>query len=215
MDEISNAVTLRGTPAGRPRFSHVTRGKEFWVFPLEVRRLSGTADVLNVLARKVLLDDLPLDGGSKLSVSGEIRSFRNRTGQGRRLVVAVFARSLVFEDGPDANAVTLRGTLCRRPNLRRTPLGREISDLMLAVPRRYGRSDFLPCIVWGRQAEEAAGLEAGDRVLLTGRMQSRDYVKVLDTGNETRTAYEISAVSLEVIPAPDGRCPGSPPSPEA
>ena len=214
MDEIMNAVALRGAVAGRPRFSHMARQEEFWTFPLEVRRLSGAVDRLNVLARRTMLDALAVTDGETLAVSGEIRSFNNRSGQGRKLVVAVFARHLVFEDGPDQNAVTLRGALCRRPAIRRTPLGREICDLMLAVPRRYGRSDYLPCIVWGRRAEEAAGLEAGTRVLLTGRMQSRDYVKVLETGSETRTAYEISAASMEVIP-PYGRSPGSPPFPEA
>ncbi|MBQ4321301.1 MAG: single-stranded DNA-binding protein [Oscillospiraceae bacterium] len=215
MDEITNYAVLKGTAAGRPVFSHCVRQEEFWRFPLEVERLSGTTDKINILARRELLEALEPESGEKLLVTGQVRSFNNRTGPGSRLVITVFARSIAFADGADTNEVRLMGTLCRAPGLRRTPLGRDISDMMLAVQRRYGRYDYLPCIAWGRQAEEAAGWQAHDRVLLTGRIQSRNYMKLLETGSEERTAFEVSAVTLRRITEPDGRSPEFPCSPEA
>lgn len=215
MDEITNSAVLKGTLAGRPVFSHAVRQEAFWRFPLEVERLSGTTDRINILARQELLEGLGIEEGEKLVVTGQVRSFNNRSGQGSRLVITVLAQDIVFADGADANSVRLIGNLCRRPVLRRTPLGRDISDILLAVQRRYGRYDYLPCIAWGRQAEEAAGWQAHSRVLLTGRIQSRNYIKMLDTGSEERTAYEISAVSLRLITEPDGRSPESLPCPEA
>jgi len=215
MDEITNCVILRGTLAGRPVFSHTVRQEEFWRFPLAVERLSGTPDRINILARRELMESLVVEEGEKLLVTGEVRSFNNRSGQGSRLVITVLAKTLEFAAGPDSNHVRLIGTLCRRPSLRRTPLGREISDMTLAVQRRYGRCDYLPCIAWGRQAEDAAGWQARDRVLLTGRIQSRNYIKVLENGSEERTAFEISAVNLRLIPEPDGRSPEFPSCREA
>lgn len=214
MEEIANSAVLKGTLAGRPVFSHAVRQEEFWRFPLAVERLSGAVDCIQILARRELLQ-LPATEGEKLLVTGEVRSFNNRSGLGSRLVITVLARSLEFADGADRNHVRLLGSLCRRPVLRRTPLGREISDMTLAVQRRYGRFDYLPCIAWGRQAEEAAGWQTRSRVLLTGRIQSRKYIKVLETGSEERTAYEISAVELRLIPEPDGRSPEFPSCPEA
>ena len=215
MDEITNSAVLKGTLAARPVFSHSVRQEEFWRFPLEVERLSGTADRINILARRELLEELCIGEGEKLLVTGQVRSFNNRSGQGSRLVITVFAQNIAFADGADANSVRLIGCLCRKPVLRRTPLGREISDMLLAVQRRYGRFDYLPCIAWGRQAEEAAGWQAHSRVLLTGRIQSRNYIKMLDSASEERTAYEISAVSLRQITEPAGRSPESLLCPEA
>ena len=194
-----NRVALRGAVAEAPRFSHESRGETFFTVPLEVRRLSGAVDRLNVLARESALRQTELTDGSSLAVEGELRSFNNRSGVGSRLVISVFARVLRIEDGEDRNEVFLCGTLCKRPNLRQTPLGREICDLMLAVNRRYGRSDYLPCIAWGLLARETADWQVGDRLELRGRIQSRKYVKLLGTEQVEKTAYEVAVAEAERI----------------
>lgn len=199
MDEtmIRNLTELRGTLAGAPSFSHESRGERFFVFPLETHRLSGAADVINVVAREQLLAGTELIDAARLFVRGELRSFNNKRGDGARLVITVFARELKFEDGADINRVALRGTLCKAPICRVTPMGRDICDLMLAVNRRYGRSDYLPCICWGLRAREAAEWQVGDQLSLSGRIQSRQYIKLLENQTVTRTAYEVSVTELE------------------
>ena len=192
----NNAVTLCGTLAGAPVFSHESRMLRFYRLPLEVERLSGAVDRLNVLVREPQLTLLELGDRTKLRVQGEVRSFNNRSGDGARLIVTVLARSLELCDGYDSNLVELRGTLCKPPKLRCTPMGRDICDLLLAVNRRYRRSDYLPCICWGRMALTAAGWEVGQKLSLTGRLQSRDYIKLTEDGPVSRTAYEISAASI-------------------
>ena len=201
MDEnvIINRVELLGSVGAPPRFSHESRGEKFFSFPLEVERLSGTVDRLNVIAKDELLAALVVDGQGKLSVRGELRSFNNKSGVGSRLVISVFARELAFADGEDANLVQLTGTLCKPPNIRVTPMGREICDLMLAVNRRYGRSDYLPCIAWGARAREAAAWSVGDRLSLTGRIQSRQYIKLMDGQQVEKTAFEVSITELEKL----------------
>lgn len=192
----TNAVTLCGTLSGAPVFSHESRMLRFYRLPLEVERLSGAVDRLNVLVREPQLALLELSDRTKLRVQGEVRSFNNRSGEGARLIVTVLARSLELCDGYDSNLVELRGTLCKPPKLRCTPMGRDICDLLLAVNRRYRRSDYLPCICWGRMALTAACWEVGQKLSLTGRLQSRDYIKLTETGPISRTAYEISAASI-------------------
>ena len=201
MDEnvIINRVELLGSVGAPPRFSHESRGEKFFCFPLEVERLSGTVDRLNVIAKDELLAALVVDGQGKLAVRGELRSFNNKSGVGSRLVISVFARELAFADGEDANLVQLTGTLCKPPNIRVTPMGREICDLMLAVNRRYGRSDYLPCIAWGARAREAAAWSVGDRLSLTGRIQSRQYIKLIDGQQVEKTAFEVSITELEKL----------------
>ena len=201
MDIIQNVnqVELRGTVSHAPEFSHESRGIEFYRFPLEIQRLSGAADTVNIIARKELLDALELDGQPKIYVSGELRSFNNKSGRGSRLVITVFARALVFDDGDDINIVRLHGTLCKLPSLRTTPLGRDICDLMVAVNRRYGRSDYLPCIAWGLKAREASGWPIGTSVVLEGRIQSRRYIKNTDDGAVEKIAYEVSVAELEAF----------------
>lgn len=193
----SNSVLLRGVAADAPRFSHESRGENFFTFPLEVRRLSGAVDRLNVLARESALRQAEIGECGALAVEGELRSFNNRSGVGSRLVISVFARVLRFEDGEDRNEVFLSGTLCKPPNLRQTPLGREICDLMLAVNRRYGRSDYLPCIAWGLLARETADWRVGDRLTLRGRIQSRRYIKQLGAEQIEKTAYEVSIAEAD------------------
>lgn len=193
----NNYVRLCGIMVSSPVFSHSSRGLDFFTFPLTVERLSGAADTLNILVRQEQLAALEPSGTGKLCLTGEVRSFNSRRGVGARLVITVLARELAFSDEPDANLVLLSGSLCKEPNLRTTPMGREICDLMLAVNRRYGRSDYLPCICWGSAAREAARWSVGTAVRLEGRIQSRDYIKLGPDGPMQRTAFEISATQLQ------------------
>lgn len=196
-----NSLLLRGYAAGEPRPSHTNHGEVYYTFPLSVPRLSGAEDLLNVLAPTGLLAAYPVKGGAPVQVAGQVRSFNNRSGVGSRLVISAFAQSLSPWDEPaPENLLALSGTLCKAPIHRHTPLGREICDLMLAVNRRYGRADYLPCIAWGSLARQCGELEVGDKVRLGGRLQSRTYQKVLPTRTEERTAYEISVMDLEVLP---------------
>ena len=198
MDEsmVRNYAVLRGILADAPRFSHMSRGERFFIFPVETRRLSGTADTINVIARQSLLESAEIMEAGKIRVTGELRSFTNKRGEGAKLVIAVFAKALALEDGEDINTVELSGTLCKEPNLRVTPMGRSICDLMLAVNRRCGRGDYLPCICWGSRAREAADMHTGDHLSLTGRIQSRPYIKLIDGEPVEKVAYEVSTVSL-------------------
>lgn len=194
MDEsvVKNYAFLRGALAAAPKFSHTNRGEQFYTFPVETRRLSGTSDVINVIARRSLLESAEILEAGRVRVTGELRSFNNRRGEGAKLVITVFAREIALEDGEDANTVELDGTLCKEPNLRVTPMGRDICDLMLAVNRRCGRSDYLPCICWGRRARAAANMHTGDKLRLTGRIQSRPYIKLIDGEPVEKVAYEVS-----------------------
>jgi len=187
-----NSVTLRGVTSCAPVFSHESRGARFYSFPIEVERLSGAVDRLNVIARQELLSCTELTEGDKLGVYGELRSFNNRSGIGSRLIISVFARSIEMETGEDRNLVELTGTLCKAPTLRTTPMGREICDLMLAVNRRYGRSDYLPCIAWGLLAHSASAWRVGDRIALHGRIRSRQHIKLIDGEQMEKTAFEVS-----------------------
>jgi len=168
------------------------------LFPLEVRRLSGAFDRINIMARQTLLEQLTLEERGKIKVSGELRSFNNKTGTGSRLVITVFAQEINLTDEDDQNTISLRGVLCKPPNLRRTPMGREICDLLIATTRRYGRSDYLPCISWGQNAIEAAGWKVGTAVELAGRVQSRAYIKQSEGKGIQRTAFEVSVIRQEV-----------------
>ena len=169
------------------------------MFPLEVSRLSGATDTVNVMARQDVLEQVELRSLPMLTVRGEVRSFNNKTGLGSRLVITVFARTITLSDSEDRNTVTLRGVLCKPPNLRRTPMGREICDLMLAIPRRYGRSDYLPCISWSRNAVMAAGWPVGTTIEVTGRVQSRNYIKLENGVTVPKTAFEISVISHSIV----------------
>ena len=195
----NNLVELIGVLGGRPEFSHISREEAYLLFPLEVRRLSGTFDRINVMVRQTLLEQLPLAERGKIKVTGELRSFNNKTGSGSRLVITVFAQEITFSDEDDCNAVVLRGVLCKSPNLRQTPMGREICDLLVAVARRYGRSDYLPCISWGQNAVESADWEVGTTVALSGRIQSRTYIKQHDGQVHERTAFEVSVIKQEML----------------
>ena len=195
----TNLVELCGTAETDAVFSHESRGERFYRFPLTIHRLSGTADTLNVIVREHLLSSAAITPGQRLQVSGELRSFNNKHSEGSKLVITVFAHSLLPADGADTNSVALRGTLCKLPNLRTTPMGREICDFMLAVNRHYGRSDYLPCIAWGIKAKETAQWPVGTVVSLTGRVQSRQYVKVIEGAAVEKTAFEVSVVEIHRV----------------
>ena len=195
----TNLVELCGAAETDAVFSHESRGERFYRFPLTIHRLSGTADTLNVIVREHLLSSAAIIPGQRLQVSGELRSFNNKHSEGSKLVITVFAHSLLPADGADANSVALRGTLCKLPNLRTTPMGREICDFMLAVNRHYGRSDYLPCIAWGIKAKETAQWPVGTVVSLTGRVQSRQYVKVIEGAAVEKTAFEVSVVEIHRV----------------
>ena len=206
MEQKENRVVLRGTVAGEAVLSHQVHGIDFYRFPLAVPRLSGREDLLNILFPLSSPETALPQAGAFVEVTGEIRSFNNRSGVGNRLVITVLARSVVPGEGDPCNQVFLHGVLCKPPVLRRTPLGRDICDLLLAVNRRYRRADYLPCIAWGSLAHLCGSLSVGDRVRLTGRLQSRLYNKTIEGRLEERTAFEVSIMSLtqeEVIPPPE------------
>lgn len=195
-----NQITLRGSLRELPEFSHENHGKRFFRFYLEVQRLSGAVDTLPVIVEEAILNTVDLSGGDMLTVTGQVRSHNLREGGKRRLSVFVFAAAVTAEDGEPINTVQLDAVICREPTYRRTPLGREICDVMLAVPRPFHRADYLPCILWGRIAAEAAQCGVGDQLIVDGRLQSRIYTKLTEEGAQERTAYEISALTAEFPP---------------
>ena len=199
MEHSENAVTLRGELLALPQFSHENHRKRFYRFILAVPRLSGTVDYLPIVAEESLLNTMDLSGGDMLRIEGQVRSHNLRENGVRKLLIFVFAASITCEDGEPINDVLLSGPLCRKPTYRRTPLGREICDVMLAVPRAFRRADYLPCILWGRTANEIAACNISDHVRISGRLQSRIYTKLTVDGPEQRTAYEVSALSAEIL----------------
>ena len=199
MEHNVNQITLRGQLQQLPEFSHENHGRKFLRFLLDVPRLSGAVDTLPIIADESTLNALDPCGGAMLTVTGQIRSHNIRSDGKRRLLIFVFAESIVAEEGEPINEVVLEGPLCKEPIYRRTPLGREICDVMLAVPRGYKRADYLPCILWGKVAKEVAACQLRDTVQICGRMQSRGYTKVTEAGPQERVAYEISALTAQIL----------------
>lgn len=192
--QTQNKVLLEGTALSMPEWSHENHGVQFYRFPMEVPRLSGAADTLPILLSEQFLRQIV--PGNPLRLEGQFRSFNNRSGLGNRLVLTVYTQSLLPPEGTPCNQILLSGSLCKPPIFRRTPLGRSICDLMLAVPRRYGRADYLPVIAWGQLATETSCLSVGDSLCLDGRIQSRLYHKTTELGIEERIAYEVSMMHL-------------------
>lgn len=191
-----NRIILRGRAAGPAVFSHGSCDERFYCFPLAVERLSGNEDVLNIQFSRRLLPPEQIAAGDALEVRGSLRTFNNKSGVGAKLVITVLAQEILPTAEDHTNDLVLVGTICRKSEPRRTPLGREICDFTLAVNRKYGRSDYLPCIAWGALAQRCGAMEVGQRLRLEGRLQSRVYTKQLGDRCEERVAFECSAMSL-------------------
>ena len=201
MDEntCTNFARLIGVMSAPPAFSHASRGESFYTFALDVARLSGTTDTINIVARSELLSAVEACDTEKLCITGELRSFNNKSGEGAKLVITVFAKEILPCDENDLNLICLTGTLCKPPNLRVTPMGRDICDLMLAVNRKYGRSDYLPCITWGLKAREASYWDTATTVTLERRIQTRPNKKLNGGEPVEKTAFEVSVTEIEEL----------------
>lgn len=199
MEHTVNQITVRGSLRELPVFSHENHGKKFYRFTLDIPRLSGAVDILPVVATEAVMNTIDLSGGEMLTVSGQIRSHNSRHDGVRHLLIFIFANAILSEDAEPINDVIITGPICKEPVFRRTPLGREICDLMLAVPRAFKRADYLPCILWGRTAQEISRCHIRDRICIQGRLQSRIYTKLTENGPVERTAYEISALSAQIM----------------
>lgn len=193
----NNSVLLSGEIVSPLVFSHEVYGEGFYCFDLKSDRLSGNADVLPVTISERIMNDHSLSLGSMVSINGQVRSYNSVINKRNRLVLTVFAREITLENENDDNQVFLNGYVCKPPVYRTTPFGREIADVLLAVNRAYNKSDYIPCIFWGRNAKYIESLSTGDNVLLWGRMQSRLYQKKTDETIEERVAYEISVARME------------------
>ena len=198
--EKNNRVYLRGTVVSEAVFSHEVYGEGFYEFFVRVPRLSGQADTLPVTISERLMRSCDLKLGATLSAEGQFRSYNKLEGGRSRLMLTVFVRDLVEDDTRNPNSILLGGYICKPPVYRTTPFNREISDLLVAVNRAYNKSDYIPCIAWGRNARFVQDLTVGSRIMLSGRIQSREYQKRRDDGSvSTMTAYEVSVSKLATV----------------
>lgn len=201
MNEITNnKVKLTGTVVSEPEFSYEVYGEQFFNLFLEVKRISGVADIVPLTISERLFNLEDKCTGTVVRVSGQFRSFNKHEENKNRLVLSVFVREIerVVNDYDEENEIEIDGFVCKDPVYRKTPLGREIADILFAVNRSYGKSDYIPCIAWGRNAVYASGLPVGTHLKITGRIQSRKYIKrYLDGAEEERTAYEVSVSKIE------------------
>lgn len=210
----NNYLTLVGEVTGEKKFSHEIYGESFYLFNLSVARLSGNSDIIPITVSERLLTEETLKEGKKLLVKGQFRSYNSYENEKNRLILTVFAKDImeleqneeneeeneIVKKDTITNEVVLVGYICKKPIYRQTPFGREISDILLAVNRAYNKSDYIPCIAWGRNARFCQNLEIGSQVKVVGRVQSRTYEKKHEDGSiEARVAYEVSIGSLEVI----------------
>lgn len=206
----NNQLVLIGKVTSEKRFSHEIYGEKFYIFDLSVPRLSGNADNIPITISERLLVEEDLEIGKNVIIEGQFRSYNSYENEKNRLVLTVFAKEIKFgnEDEEEfkpskensSNEVILDGFICKRPIYRKTPFGREIADILLAVNRAYNKSDYIPCIAWGRNARFCENIPVGTEVRIIGRVQSRQYEKKYEDGtSEIRIAYEVSVASLEVI----------------
>ena len=200
----NNQVTIIGEITTPFVFSHEVFGEKFYIADVNVKRLSGFQDLIPVMISERLIDVSQDCTGKFITVNGQFRSFNRSDGQRHQLILSVFAREIGFiDEKPDnvkTNNISINGYICKQPIYRKTPLGREITDLLLAVNRPYRKSDYIPCVCWGRTARFASTFEVGDHIRIVGRIQSREYIKKLtETESEKRTAYEVSVDRLEVL----------------
>ena len=202
----NNHLVLVGKIVSEQKYSHEIYGEKFYSFNLEVIRLSSNTDIIPITVSERLLTDFELSIGKEVEVEGQFRSYNNYENEKNRLILTVFAKEInevkVHEEADKdviTNEVTLIGYVCKKPIYRQTPFGREIADLLLAVNRAYNKSDYIPCIAWGRNARFCQKIEVGTEVKVVGRVQSRSYEKKYEDGTvETRIAYEVSIASMEV-----------------
>ena len=211
----NNYLTLVGKVTGEKKFSHEIYGESFYSFNLSIPRLSGNFDIIPITVSERLLKEDTLEEGKKLLIKGQFRSYNSYQNEKNRLILTVFAKDITEvkdeEEENDivrkdiiTNEVVLIGFICKAPIYRQTPFGREIADVLLAVNRAYNKSDYIPCIAWGRNARFCQTLEVGSQVKVVGRVQSRTYEKKHEDGTvENRVAYEVSIGSLEVIEEKD------------
>ena len=211
----NNYLTLVGKVTGEKKFSHEIYGERFYVFNLEIARLSGNADIIPITVSERIITDEMLIQGKSLLVKGQFRSYNSYDNEKNRLILTVFAKDVVeVEENQNeneeeneivkkdmvTNEVVLVGYICKKPIYRQTPFGREIADVLLAVNRAYNKSDYIPTIAWGRNARFCQNLEVGTKVKIIGRVQSRMYEKKYEDGTvENRVAYEVSIGSLEIV----------------
>ena len=205
----NNHLVLVGKVTSEKRFSHEVYGEKFYNFDLSVPRLSGNADLIPITISERLLTNKDIEMDSKVTVIGQFRSYNSYDNDRNRLILTVFAKDITFAEdqendvkvGKDivSNEVVLNGYICKKPIYRKTPFGREISDILLAFNCAYTKSDYIPCIAWGRNARFCENMEVGTAVKIIGRVQSRTYEKKHEDGTvETRVAYEVSVASLEI-----------------
>ena len=208
----NNHLILVGKVTSEKRFSHEIYGEKFYIFDMEVPRLSDTTDTIPVTASERIINDDLLAIGNKLIIKGQFRSYNSYENERNKLILTVFAKDVIPEESLSeeekeeiqrtSNEVTLVGYICKKPIYRQTPFGREIADILLAVNRAYNKSDYIPSIAWGRNARFSQNLPTGTEVKIIGRVQSRNYEKKHEDGTiENRVAYEVSISSLEVIDA--------------
>ena len=200
----NNKVSVIGEVVSEFTFSHEVFGEGFYIADLAVSRLSDQVDVIPLMISERLLDVSKDYRGMTMEAIGQFRSYNRHEGAKNRLVLSVFVREIhfleEFTDYTKTNQIFLEGYICKEPIYRKTPLGREIADLLLAVNRPYGKSDYIPCICWGRNARFASAFEVGEHVQVVGRIQSREYTKKLsETECEKRVAYEVSVSKLECV----------------
>ncbi|WP_250277626.1 single-stranded DNA-binding protein [[Clostridium] colinum] len=198
----NNVVTLIGKIVSDYTFSHEMYGEAFYTFKLETSRLSETTDILPITISERLIDKNLFKIGALIEINGQIRSYNSIIDNKNHLVLTVFTKEINFnlDFNKNPNQVSLNGYVCKQPVYRKTPFGREIADVLLAVNRSYNKSDYIPCIIWGRNAKFANNLEVGNNIKIYGRMQSRNYQKKLEDGSVLeKTAYEISVSKLGVL----------------
>ncbi|MGN0324676.1 MAG: single-stranded DNA-binding protein [Lachnospiraceae bacterium] len=200
----NNQVTLMGEIVSDFTYSHEIYGEGFYMVDLQVYRLSDSVDIIPLMISERLLDTTQNYVGCKVAVFGQFRSYNRHEERKNKLVLSVFAREIEFVDelgeNSRTNQIFLDGYICKEPVYRKTPLGREIADVLLAVNRPYGKSDYIPCICWGRNARYASSFEVGSRCAVWGRIQSREYMKkISEEETERRIAYEVSVSKLELI----------------
>jgi len=202
-DSANNEVFLTGTVDSELTYSHEVYGEGFYSFFIKIFRLSNMFDRINVTVSERLIKELDLYEGCEISVAGQFRSYNNYSQEGNKLILTVFARDISIGNSDlekNPNQILLNGFLCKPPVYRTTPFGREITDLLLAVNRAYNKSDYIPCIAWGRNARFSSTLSVGDNIKIWGRIQSREYQKkISETESITKTAYEISVSKMEVV----------------